>query len=1488
MSKYADIPMDLDQDQIPGKIMARIEPASCVLEFGCAEGRMTRYMKEELGCHVSIVELNAEAFAVARQYAEDGVCGDIETGEWQEYFAGKQFDYILFADVLEHLRDPERALAATKDFLKPEGEVLLSLPNIGHNDVLVNLYLNRFEYTSIGLLDNTHVHFWGKNDLAGLAERTGYDIRVLDGVYQPPFHTEQRVDRGGVPATLTEALTRREYNEVYQFFLILRKRDAGPREDTEERLKSGSPALAAHFYWDQGEGYRADACALVEPAVLPGGRLRFYCDAVPEKCVRVRFDPTLGTPCLVSDIHVKTNRASCEIYPLNGVTVNQTTAFANTDPQMEFSVQAGTRWVEVEANIRLCAGYELEEVLSAVQELPACDEARRRLVGENGQLSAALNASQHEREALRGQVEAAARDNEALREQVEAAARDNNALREQVEAVSRDNEMLHEQAEAAARDNEALREQTEAAARDNDALREQAEAAARDNEALREQVEAASHDNETLREQAEAATRDNEALQEQAEAAARDNEALREQVEASARDNEALRVQTEATARDNETLRVQNVELAAQRDICKEHLDEREQHQDELELSLRQYQEENRYFRQLAHQNYQHGIYLEEQLQSISSSLFWRATRPCRAFLNAVTNTRAGLLFRETLYSLFTFGPGATARKIRAYLGQKSKRQEPAVTSPIDTIDAMAEQIAGAGGAVFGSLRGENGAVPERPVLLVSHELDLTGAPVALGYMAESLKRQGYFPVILSRHDGALRQEMTGHGIPAIVYEPVYQSDVVARSAHLFEFVVLCTNVGAPIAAALSGTDIAVVWWIHEAVVSYHPGALDAMPETLGDNVQVYCGGSYAEMILKRYRPQYQVRQLLYYVPDLSKQEHKQSTVQLPYAEGKTIFAVVGMQEERKGQDVLVQAIRLLRPELLKKCFFVFVGKPNYEPIRRAISSLSEELPLNVRHIPELNRDELFALYERIDCLVCTSKDDPMPIVVTEAMMMSKLIICSENTGSAGILEQASAGIVYRNNDPVALVQQIDYVCAHKDRDLAPMRERARMAYDRFFAQDVFDANVKEICWEAENLRKAAQDYDGTVSVVIPAYNGGEDMKLLLDLLRQQEGVGRVEIVVVDSGSSDGTPELAEQAGAKVIRIPNEEFSHSYARNLGASQAEGEYLLFMTQDARPNGTRWINGLLQPALREGVAAVSCRESPRPDCDLLGRASAWLHSEYMGILSSDRIMQMPAHPNYETLRRNGQLNDVTCLVKRDVFQEYQYRGDYAEDLDLGIRLIQSGYKLALLSKVCTIHSHNRPAFYHFKRCLVDMKTLKKILPDLPLEKVSEQTVVNRLVTAYCADTLYLSTMEDRQGVQEGLEGFCGWTEFQFGKIMDCFREMDHAEWERIICRKDAYTDETLQQFVLKIFQERSEEFAVDAGIAGDQFFFITHTLPRYFQAQGESFGEEQRQQIAELVFKHFGQMAGNLLAAYCVEHKDEKGVLNELEPQFSAGV
>lgn len=252
-------------------------------------------------------------------------------------------------------------------------------------------------------------------------------------------------------------------------------------------------------------------------------------------------------------------------------------------------------------------------------------------------------------------------------------------------------------------------------------------------------------------------------------------------------------------------------------------------------------------------------------------------------------------------------------------------------------------------------------------------------------------------------------------------------------------------------------------------------------------------------------------------------------------------------------------------------------------------------------------------------------------------------------------------------------------------------------------------------------LHKAAK-----VSVVIPTLNAGPEFPWLLQKLFAQKDIGNIEIVIVDSGSKDETVTIAKKAGCVVVEILPAEFSHSYARNRGADEATGDYLLFMVQDAYPIGDYWMVGILQflqDHAHDKLVAASCAEYSRSDSDVMYDSMIHTHYQFLGCLHYDRIGEFKEQ-GHASLRSQGQLSDVSCMIERSVFQRYRYRGDYAEDLDLGTRLIQDGYRVAMLASIKVIHSHNRPAYYYFKRSFVDVIFLVNLFPDFEYAHIKSQ--------------------------------------------------------------------------------------------------------------------------------------------------------------------
>lgn len=145
-----------------------------LLEFGCSTGFLSRHLVER-GCAVTGVEIDAEAAEKARQWCERVLVADLNKPNWADGLA-RDYDTILFGDVLEHLVDPEGVLRKASELLAPNGRVIICLPNIAHWTIRASLLMGKFEYTSTGILDVTHLRFFTPKTARKLIEDAGYQV----------------------------------------------------------------------------------------------------------------------------------------------------------------------------------------------------------------------------------------------------------------------------------------------------------------------------------------------------------------------------------------------------------------------------------------------------------------------------------------------------------------------------------------------------------------------------------------------------------------------------------------------------------------------------------------------------------------------------------------------------------------------------------------------------------------------------------------------------------------------------------------------------------------------------------------------------------------------------------------------------------------------------------------------------------------------------------------------------------------------------------------------------------------------------------------------------------------------------------------------------------------------------------------------------------------------------------------------------------------
>lgn len=375
MMKY-EFELELINNNCLSWIIEQLTSNSVVLEFGPATGRLTRYMKEQLNCKVYLVELDEEAGKKALQYGEDLVIGDIEDYVWLERYQDIRFDFIIFADVLEHLRNPEKVLVRAKHLLKPEGTILLSVPNFAHNSVLINLLNNEFEYTSTGLLDNTHIHMFTKKSLENMLQRADLHVTKRIGTYSKVGTNEILNSIEDVPEIDKSYWLTRDYGEIYQFVYAVKKSMEYVTEECNELLKQNRNYYAQLF--TGGGGPKEDNSVKVYIENMKElQRLVFH---NVEHGTTLRFDP-LNAACIVTieKVIARTADGSRE---LNVVGTNAEFAkgtlfvFSTSDPIVELGVDFEDKieTLEITARILLSDEKRLKEICKCIDEADVSEE----------------------------------------------------------------------------------------------------------------------------------------------------------------------------------------------------------------------------------------------------------------------------------------------------------------------------------------------------------------------------------------------------------------------------------------------------------------------------------------------------------------------------------------------------------------------------------------------------------------------------------------------------------------------------------------------------------------------------------------------------------------------------------------------------------------------------------------------------------------------------------------------------------------------------------------------------------------------------------------------------------------------------------------------------------------------------------------------------------------------------------------------------------
>jgi 2-polyprenyl-3-methyl-5-hydroxy-6-metoxy-1,4-benzoquinol methylase len=217
LSKY-DIEVDLANRQGTSHalLVEMVGANKRVLDAGCDTG----YLGEALGAfgnETSGVEINPVTAEEARHKLARVAVADLESTDLVEVFGRASFDVVVFGDVLEHLRDPLSVLRQARPLLAPGGSVLISTPNIAHGDVRLALLNGQFNYTKLGILDETHTRFFTRTSLVDFLHDAGFVLVELRRTKAELFSTEVGVRAEDFDASVVEAVRADPEATTYQF-----------------------------------------------------------------------------------------------------------------------------------------------------------------------------------------------------------------------------------------------------------------------------------------------------------------------------------------------------------------------------------------------------------------------------------------------------------------------------------------------------------------------------------------------------------------------------------------------------------------------------------------------------------------------------------------------------------------------------------------------------------------------------------------------------------------------------------------------------------------------------------------------------------------------------------------------------------------------------------------------------------------------------------------------------------------------------------------------------------------------------------------------------------------------------------------------------------------------------------------------------------------------------------------------------------------------
>lgn len=381
-----------------------------------------------------------------------------------------------------------------------------------------------------------------------------------------------------------------------------------------------------------------------------------------------------------------------------------------------------------------------------------------------------------------------------------------------------------------------------------------------------------------------------------------------------------------------------------------------------------------------------------------------------------------------------------------------------------------------------------------RRIIAITHSLNRTGAPLVFFDMVRVFSQQGDLVDVIAMEDGPLREDYETFGVSIRVADDFLENlPRWQKTFGQYDLAIVNTVVGIEAVYALNTTTVPTIWWIHEPEYWFqYYQTIFPKPEELHSNIHVYGVSPITNKFIRQYCG-YDTGLLPLGVsdrPELSESGKNADS-------DKVKFVLPGTISKVKGQDILLEAIRLLPEDVRKQCEFLIFGNSSdgegeyYELIKGGAALIDE-----VRLESGRPHDEALKCIVKADYLLAPSRNEPFPTIAAEALMFNTIPVLSSVCGIKDFLTEGEDCLIFQSENSSELCRTLMEAVRLKKEDTSRfdiMRTASRSTYDKCFSMNTFSHNVIE----AMNMALGTETQNENIDSII--FSVDDDKKLVID-----------------------------------------------------------------------------------------------------------------------------------------------------------------------------------------------------------------------------------------------------------------------------------------------------------------------------------------------------------------------------------------------------